>query len=167
MAMAGSACYSALHFSGAPGRETPVARAPQTRRFRGGTLAGRPPERSGFHNFLRYWLPVLLYVTIIISLSAQPNLKPPLRFHNADKLYHFAEYLGLGLLLARALRATLRVRMPLFAAMMAMGIGMAVGASDEIFQSTIPGRESSVFDFLADSAGVMIAQLVYLFFARD
>ena len=116
---------------------------------------------------MRFWLPVLVYVTIIYSLSAQPNLKPPIRFPNADKFYHLLEYCGLGMLLARALRATLRVRVPLFAAMMALGIGMAIGASDEILQSFVPGRDSSVFDFAADSIGVMIAQLVYLFFAHD
>ena len=116
---------------------------------------------------MRFWLPVLVYVTIIYSLSAQPNLKPPIRFPNADKFYHLLEYFGLGVLLARALRATLRVRVPLFAAMMALGIGMTIGASDEIFQSFVPGRDSSVFDFAADSIGVMIAQLVYLFFAHD
>ena len=44
---------------------------------------------------------------------------------------------------------------------------MAVGASDEIFQSFVPGRDSSVYDFLADSGGVLLAQLLYLFFARD
>ncbi len=130
-------------------------------------MAGRPPERSGFHNFVRYWLPVLGYVTIILTLSAQQHLKPPFRFPNADKVCHLFEYLGLGLLLARALRATMRVRVPLFAAMMAMGIGMAVGASDEIFQSFVPGRDSSVFDWMADSTGILIAQLIYLFFARD
>ena len=130
-------------------------------------MAQRPPERSGFHNFMRYWLPVLVYITIIYSLSAQPNLKPPINFRFADKAYHLLEYFGLGVLLARALRASLRVRIPLFAAMMALGIGMTVGASDEILQSFVPGRDSSVFDFAADSIGVLIAQLTYLFFAHD
>ena len=41
----------------------------------GGSLGGRPGERGFFHRFMRYWLPVIVYLTVIFSLSAQPNLK--------------------------------------------------------------------------------------------
>ena len=125
-------------------------------------MASRPPARSFFQQFLVYWLPVLLYVTVIVALSAQANLKPPLHFPNSDKLFHLLEYGGLGILLARALRGTLRVRMPLFAAMMAIGIGSLIGAGDEYFQSFVPGRDSSVYDWMADSLGVMLAQVPYV-----
>ena len=114
-----------------------------------------------------YWLPVLVYLTVIFSLSAQPNLKPPLRFKNSDKLYHLIEYGGLGLLLGRALRAGLGARGALAAGAGTLVLTSLVGAADEIFQRTIPGRESSVLDWSADTAGAALAIGLLLWLARD
>ena len=127
----------------------------------------RPQERRVFHVFLLYWLPVLLYLTVMIVVSAQPYLKPPLEFPNSDKLMHVLEYFGLGLLVARALRATMRIHLPLVAALLALSFGIVVGTGEEYFQSFIPGRVSSPFDLLADTVGLMLAQLVYLAFTRE
>lgn len=117
--------------------------------------------------FMRYWLPVAAYVAMIFVLSAQPNLRPPLQFQNSDKVSHLLEYGLLGLLLVRALRATLRTRSWLFTTMLALGLGLGIGAGDEYFQSFIPGRDSTVFDWLADGTGLTFAQLAYLAVARD
>lgn len=112
--------------------------------------------------FARYWLPVLGYVTLIFVLSAQPRLQSPVKFHNADKLAHALEYFGLGFLLVRALHGGRTAASPLALGTAALVTGMVVGASDELFQMLIPGRESSVFDFLADTAGLVLAQLVFV-----
>lgn len=117
--------------------------------------------------FVRWWLPVILYVTVILIVSSQPRLKPPLHFQNADKLFHSAEYLGLGLLLARAIHGGTRIRQPLVAALAALAIGVCVAAGDEYWQSFVPGRDSSVYDLLADTAGCAVAQFVYVWFARE
>jgi VanZ family protein len=143
-----------------------VTAARRTIHSRGTPLAGRPPERTGFQKFIVYWLPVLLYLTLILTLSAQPHLQVPFHFTNADKLCHLAEYGLLGLLLARALRGTMRISSPLIAAMMAIGIGSAFGAGDEWFQGFIPGRDSSVYDWMADTTGVVLAQILYVIGAR-
>jgi VanZ family protein len=130
-------------------------------------MVTRPPRRRFFVLFMGFWLPVAVYVTAIFALSAQPNLKPPLTFVNGDKILHAGEYFVLGLLLVRALRATLRVSRPLFAAMITIALVLVVGASDEFFQSFIPGRQSDIFDVLADLTGGAIAQLVYVTFVRS
>jgi VanZ family protein len=127
----------------------------------------RPRELRFFTLFLRFWLPVLAYVTIIVVLSAQPHLEPPIKFANSDKFYHLAEYFALGVLLARAIRATMRLPLPAVAALMALSLGILVGTGDEFFQSYVPGRQSSAFDLLADTAGLALAQLAYLAFARE
>ena len=114
-----------------------------------------------------YWLPVLLYITIIIVLSAQPFLRPPIEFRESDKLYHLLEYLGLGLLLARATRASAGAWRPLTVALLATSCGILVGTSDEYLQSFIPGRDSSGYDLLADTAGLALAQIVYRVLVRD
>ena len=126
-----------------------------------------PPRRSVFQLFLWFWVPVLAYVAVIFSLSAQPNLSPPLKFDNADKLMHMIEYGVLGFLLSRALRATARIRRALWVALIVVAIGALIGMSDELFQSTVPGRDSSVQDWLADFTGLLFAQLVYLLFTHD
>ena len=127
----------------------------------------RPPERRFFTLFTRYWLPVLLYVTMVIAISAQPYLVPPMEFRYEDKLIHVLEYFGLGVLIARALRATMRLHLPLAAALIALSLGIVVGTGDEYLQSFVPGRQSSAFDLLADTVGLALAQLVYLAFTRE
>lgn len=125
-------------------------------------MARRPARVRFIILFLKYWLPVLVYVTAIFVLSAQPYLKPPIRFPNADKFYHLGEYLLLGWLLARAFRVSLRVPYPVMAAMMALAFGVLVGASDEFFQSFVPGRTCDIFDLLADTAGLVLAQMLFV-----
>lgn len=126
-------------------------------------MTEHPPRRSFFQLFFWYWAPILVYVTIIFSLSAQPNLRPPLQFPNSDKFFHMLEYGGLGFLLARGLRAGARIRLALTAALIVAAVGGLIAASDEIFQSTIPGRESSLQDWFADFTGLLLAQIVYIF----
>ena len=79
---------------------------------RAGTGEGmaRRARRQGGSRFVTHWLPLLAYLGMIFVLSAQPHLKPPIQFENSDKLYHLAEYGGLGLLLARTIRAAGRFR---------------------------------------------------------
>ena len=129
-------------------------------------MSSRPPGVRGA-GFVRYWLPVLAYVSTIFILSAQPRLQPPLHFQNSDKLMHLLEYGGLGWLFVRALRASQPARPWVWVSLLALGVGLGIGAGDEYFQSFIPGRESSVFDWLADGTGLTFAQLAFLAFARD
>jgi VanZ family protein len=112
-----------------------------------------------------YWLPVLMYVGLILTISAQPHLRPPLQFTLADKFYHVLEYFGLGVLLARAFRAGRRSA-PMRTVTRAVTLGVIVGVADEIFQSFVPGRLSDVYDVLADATGVLLAQLVFLLAVR-
>src|SRR5439155_23498687 len=79
----------------------------------------------------------------------------------ADKLYHLGEYGVLGVLLARAMRHAFPGRRPPALALLAIGCGIVVGASDELFQSTVPGRESTPYDAAADTLGVGLAQWLY------
>lgn len=116
---------------------------------------------------MRYWLPVLVYLGLVQFLGAQPDLQVPMLFPNADKVVHMVEYLGLGVLLARAVRVTFRVPVPLRTAIVAVGIGVVMGATDEFLQAFVPGRTSSVNDLLADATGLLIAQFVFLLVVRE
>ena len=117
--------------------------------------------------FARYWLPVLLYVGLIFTVSSLPQIVAPVRLDDADKLAHLLEYGVLGYLLVRALRGTRRWQAPLAGGLLALAIGLGIGAADEAYQSTVPGRESSVHDWMADATGLVLAQMVRLFVKRD
>ena len=124
-------------------------------------MAPPSPRPSLLRSFVSYWLPVLLYLTVILIVSAQPQLQPPIRFSNSDKFYHVGEYLVLGLLLVRALRYSAFPRSPLAASVAAIAIGVLFGIGDEMFQATVPGRESSMLDAAADAIGLSLAQVLY------
>jgi VanZ family protein len=115
----------------------------------------------------RYWLPVFVYLGAVQLLGAQPDLQVPMLFANVDKVVHVLEYLGLGVLLARAIRGTLKVPVPIRTALLAVGVGLCLGAADEFIQSFTPGRMSSVNDLLADGTGLLFAQFIYLLVVRE
>lgn len=120
---------------------------------------GLPDRRSS--SFLRYWFPVLIYVAVIFTLSAQPGLRAPLEFGNSDKLYHLLEYLVLGVLIARVMAHVVPSPRPMPATLLAIAIGALIATGDELFQSTVPRRQSSVYDGLADTLGIALGQLLY------
>ena len=130
-------------------------------------MASRGTGSGSAAFFARFWLPVVAYVSVIFALSAQPGLQPPLHFQNSDKLMHLLEYGGLGLLMARALRASLPARSWAFVVLLALGIGLGIAAGDEYFQSFVPNRDSSAFDWVADGTGLTFAQLAFLAAGRD
>jgi VanZ family protein len=113
------------------------------------------------------WILVLLYVAVIFTLSAQPYLAPPFQFRNGDKLAHTLEYGGLAVLLVRAVRGRNGWDRPLAGGLLALVIGLAIGAGDERFQSMIPGRDCSLLDWMADAGGSILGQLAYLAMRRE
>jgi VanZ family protein len=112
--------------------------------------------------FLRLWLPVVGYVTLIFALSSVSELTGPRLFPHVDKLAHFVEYGILGFLVGRAFRHSGIYFITRFWLGLAIAAALAVGFLDEWYQSTVPGRETSGFDFLADCLGVLCGQFALL-----
>lgn len=103
---------------------------------------------------LSLWVPVVFYVFFIFWLSSAPRKAPPLfRWYGADKLFHFCEYNPLGFLLLRAFSP------PCWKPSLA--VGLIVGTLDEYFQSFVPMRIASPWDFLADAGGVLLGLALY------
>jgi len=125
----------------------------------------RTADRTFSTLLLRFWLPALAYVALVLFVGSRPHLRPPITFVQADKVMHAFEYLVLGLLLARAARATWASRVP--AALVALCLGILVGTCDELQQAHVPGRSSSGFDLMADTVGLALAPLVTRAFTRD
>ncbi len=105
---------------------------------------------------LRRWLPLVVWLALIFGLSSIPGLSTDdVRLpRGSDKCVHFIEYAIFAMLYYRGLSyGGVRIRWSVVIVVVAAGI--AVAALDEMYQSYIPRRDSSVFDLAADSAGVV------------
>ena len=108
----------------------------------------------------RRWLPAIVYIVLIFLVSSIPSLKAPGgSFMLADKVAHVIEYALLGLLLYYVAGGWFgRVRW--VAMLLLVALGASVGALDEVYQSYVPGREMSGYDWYADIIGVTLGLLL-------
>lgn len=83
-------------------------------------------------------------------------------YAHKDKVAHMFLYFGLGVFLHMTFRSSDSSVMRKYAAPFAFIVGILYGISDEIHQSYVPGRTSSVADLFANGLGLMLAQIVLL-----
>ncbi|EAU55950.1 VanZ family protein [Mariprofundus ferrooxydans] len=101
---------------------------------------------------------LVLYCLLIYALSAQSHLPVPLAFSGQDKLIHAAAYAGMSCLFWHSWPGS---RM-LYRTAGAVLFCSLYGISDEWHQSFVAGRDASVFDWLADTAGaILLVSLLY------
>jgi VanZ family protein len=103
---------------------------------------------------LTVWLPVVAWAAVIFTLSSIPSLSTGLGTWDTilRKGAHLTEYAVLGALLYRALG-----REPL-----ALAVGIAYAATDELHQHFVHGRHASPVDVAIDAVGVAAGMLVWL-----
>jgi VanZ family protein len=113
---------------------------------------------------LFYFLPAVGYAALIFSLSSSSfdieELKPVFDY---DKLLHLVEYYILGYLLMRVFTTSPESSRAGNAVLATILAGTAYGASDEIHQYFVPGRDCSILDFLFDAAGATLAAVTFSF----
>jgi VanZ family protein len=139
--------------------------------------------------FLRYWLPVLLWLVVIFVgssdlMSAEHTsrfigpfllwLKPDISTETLAQIHffvrkaaHLTEYAILALLLCRAVLhgTNLKWSRPiLFASAWTVCVLVAVG--DESRQSFVASRGPSPWDVMIDAAGAIVGLLIYSRFAK-
>ncbi len=109
---------------------------------------------------IRRWLPLIVWIVMIFTLSSIPGFSSddvnlPTGF---DKIVHFIEYAIFAMLYYRGLSyGGVRIRWSIVIIVITSGI--AVAALDEMYQSYIPRRDSSFYDLVMDSAGVVAGTL--------
>lgn len=81
------------------------------------------------------------------SLPVQPDIP------GLDKVAHFIAYAVLAVALALWPKATAWRLHPLRTALIIIAIASVYGAMDELHQSYVPGRDMSLFDWIADTLG--------------
>ena len=134
--------------------------------------------------FVRYWLPVLVWMGVIFSASGDSNsaerssriIAPLVRWLLPDlseesvyavvlfvrKCGHVAEYAVLALLLWRVLRRPAKAGSSPWRwseAGLALVVAALYAASDEIHQLFVPSRQGSVWDVLLDTSSAALALL--------
>lgn len=123
-------------------------------------------------NTVKYWVPTLLYMSLIFVVSSmqQPPLPmPKFEWFTIDKVYHFIEYAILSVLLTTALFNAAPKWIPKgWIWVTAAIISSLYGASDEWHQSFVPGRLATIADWVADVLGSIAGVLsVYLYYNRS
>ncbi|HMS85489.1 MAG TPA: VanZ family protein [Nitrospira sp.] len=110
------------------------------------------------NGFLRLWGPVCAYAALIFYISSQshPEEQVPFVTFFSDKVVHAAEFAVLGALCCRALQGSSREVWRRQAILLAIVFTSLYGISDEIHQAFVPFRESSVFDWIADTVGAAV-----------
>ena len=140
--------------------------------------------------FLKYWLPVLLWLGVIFIgstdlMSAEHTSRiigPILRWLNPDisnaaiahvqfivrKTAHLTEYAILALLLWRAFIRNTRLRTKM-SILFILGWSLAIvaAASDEFHQSFVASRTASVRDVMIDAVGALFGLLIGSIFTRN
>ena len=104
-------------------------------------------------NRLSLWGPVVLYMAAIFYASGLTE--PPVPA-GTDKSLHGLAYLGLALVVVRAVAGGLPRRIELRTATIAILMTVAYAATDEVHQTFVPGRHADVYDLLADAGGAIV-----------
>ena len=107
----------------------------------------------------------LTWMVLLFYLSHGPSLNTPIQFVHQDKVLHAGVYAVLGILLLTAQPMRARGYSWRQACISAL-IASAYGLSDEIHQYFIPGRNSDILDWVADSAGALIAASLLAWLSR-
>jgi VanZ family protein len=135
--------------------------------------------------FIKYWLPVLIWMTLIFSASGDREsfqhssrlIGPIIRWlfpHLSEeavnvgvvvvrKCAHMTEYAMLGLLFWRALRKPVRRDPRPWSWAQAGGSALFVAlyaATDEVHQLFVPSRGASVWDVMLDTTGAILGLLL-------
>jgi len=137
---------------------------------------------SRVHAFLKYWVPVILWMCLIFGASADTGsskrssrlIEPFVRWLFPEvsepvveavvfyvrKGAHVAEYAVLALLLWRAVRKPLWSRPRPWSnrqAAFVIGLTFLYAVSDELHQHFVPNRQGNPYDVIIDTAGATLA----------
>jgi VanZ family protein len=103
---------------------------------------------------LTVWLPVVVWAAVIFTFSSIPSLSTGLGTWDTilRKGAHLTEYAVLGGLLYRALGRKA----------LALAVGIAYAATDELHQYFVRGRHASPVDVAIDAVGIAVGMLLWL-----
>ncbi len=111
-------------------------------------------------------LPAVLVTLISWYLSSQSSLPKPISFFTYDKFLHFASFSFLAFCWALWSTPKQWYVKPYRSILIVLLIIAVYGAIDEFHQSFTPGRDMSLFDWIADMVGALFGSLFALLSLR-
>ena len=106
------------------------------------------------HRLLYLWLPLLVWMSLVFFLSAQPDFPRPKASWLEDLMGIGAHMFLFGVLAVLWVRALQGQRRALFIAFL---VTMLYALLDEFHQSFVPGRTADPLDLVYDGLGAAIA----------
>ncbi|MBI5408077.1 MAG: VanZ family protein [Nitrospirae bacterium] len=119
----------------------------------------RETENINIRKAVVLWLITGIYMGLIFYLSSRTWETPELPT-DFDKVIHAVIYIPLAFLFYLSLKKSGLKRNVFITAVF---LTVLYGISDELHQSYVPGRESSIADAFADFAGAMLGSLAATF----
>jgi len=111
--------------------------------------------------YLRAWLPPLVTMATILSLSSMRGSPiPTLSFPYADKLAHATIYAVYGALLLRALWLSSPRLAGVIVVVPVVLYVAGFGGIDEFYQGFVPHRTPEWLDWVADMSGGLVGALI-------
>jgi len=110
------------------------------------------------HNKLSWTITILIAIAIFyISTQTFPQGSPGPEFRLKPLIYHFSAFFFLNLfLLISITKGKNKKLIPL-----AIILTILYAISDELHQSFVPGRHTSISDILIDTIGILTATIIY------
>ena len=105
---------------------------------------------------IKNFLIILFSLLIIVGSSIPGNNIPSNYFFKLDKLLHILEYFIFGSLLITSL-----YNKSIYPYYLTFFIGLVFGVIDELYQSTVFGRFSSIYDVIANIIGLILSIILY------
>ena len=115
-------------------------------------------------SFLRGWPPAILWMALIFglsSISGSTLAKVPIPF-DVSGFAHAFEYSILAMLLFRGFIHTFPGKTFFLLALLAAGVAILFGVSDEWHQSFVPGRCCDLVDLVVDAISAVLGILLYI-----
>ncbi len=114
--------------------------------------------------FILYWLPVLVYASLIFYFSSLPEVPPVIiRIIPETLILHMIEYAILSILLFRTFINSNKDTLKNKAVILSILIATLYGITDEIHQIFVPGRVFSYLDMTVNFIGSMVVLTKYIF----
>lgn len=124
-------------------------------------------DKPTLHKLFGYWLPVVVWCSVIFYLSSIQNLSTRLRIDFVlRKMAHVTEYCVLFLLSNRALKNSFGGWKNSKVYFISALFSVIYAASDEFHQSFVPTRGPSIVDVGIDSVGVAAGMFVLSYYNK-
>lgn len=118
----------------------------------------------GFRRTL-FLLAAISWAGLIFYLSSQPSIETPALFPGQDKLFHLVAFGMLGFLAAGSLHASQNDYATRHVWLVVLAVTL-YGILDEFHQYFVPGRNSDIYDVIADATGAMLGAWTMYYLVR-